>query len=281
MPRAGYPAHHSLDDPFWKSLTNGKVALPSYNKEKFCEGFDLTVLDFYIVRRRLVTLLYRNNLYLRKQKEGNKVFLEVGFEYAVVQDRISKHVLLTSPYVHPWWRNKMIAEFVTRTAECMRTLQEPIDVKINGGSNPQPAIWPHHRSITSLWTWGDEVKKIKYDNMSYIQASHFEIVVDTVLLVQKHLENIPFPEIVDGGDPRKALSLEDAEFNLLYSITWDRYELRDTDGLVFAYRNPIWGGEFLQIDDDASLRVALKALHVKGKNSVVTFVSRCLDLDLA
>lgn len=71
--RAGYLEHTKRSDVFWKSTVVGKeeeeVCRPVYSQEKFCKGFNITALDFYVLRYRLCSLLYRKCLWLKKQKE--------------------------------------------------------------------------------------------------------------------------------------------------------------------------------------------------------------------
>jgi len=51
-PRAGYPLRLRDDWKFWKSSDDGKeVKAPAYSEEKFCEGFNLTALDYYTLCR--------------------------------------------------------------------------------------------------------------------------------------------------------------------------------------------------------------------------------------
>jgi len=94
--------------------------------------------------------------------------------------------------------------------------------------------------------------------------------------VQRHSENIRFPDIVDGGDSRKELALDDADHDRLFLITYDRYKIaavEDVRKYISAYRNPYWGGEFRKINSDQSLHIALHTLRARGKNSIVPFVS--------
>jgi hypothetical protein len=70
-------------------------------KRGFSRDLTFTVLDFYIVRYRLCVLLYRNGLWLEKQKENKQVKSEDEFENAEVEDKISKHTLLSEVHVHP------------------------------------------------------------------------------------------------------------------------------------------------------------------------------------
>ncbi|KAH4041143.1 hypothetical protein HBI09_018580 [Parastagonospora nodorum] len=119
--RAGYPKHPRKDYKFWKSTKEDiPVQAPSYSEWKFCKGFNITAMDFYIIRRRLMSLLYRNQLYNKRRKVDRQIDFEVDFEYAEVKEKISKHHLLQSRQAHAYWKGKMIAEFITKTAALIR-----------------------------------------------------------------------------------------------------------------------------------------------------------------
>jgi hypothetical protein len=128
VPRVGYPKHTRRDDTFGKvsPKEKRKSAFWYTIKEKFCEGFDLTAPVFYIVRYRLCVLLYRNGLWLKKQKEGKQAKPNVEFDYAEVEEKIGQHILLSGRHVHPYWKGKMIPEFVSRTAEWLRSKKQPL-----------------------------------------------------------------------------------------------------------------------------------------------------------
>lgn len=170
----------------------------------------------------------------------------------------------------------MVAEFVVRTAEWMRGIQIIFEAEFIGQSDSKSCIVPCYTLVTPSRTWGEEVTKLEYDKLPYTTLSNFNIIVDSVLSVQRHPEHIRFPDIVDGGDSGKELALDDADYDRLCSIIYNRYDMtaaEDARNYIFAYRNPYWGGDFRPINNDQSLCIALQTLRVRGKNSVVLFVS--------
>jgi hypothetical protein len=272
VPRVGYKEHLRRDDDFWKSCEPGQeqVRLPTYSKEKFCEGFDLTALDFYIVRYRLCVLLYRDGLWLKKQKENKQAKPEVEFHYTEVEDKIAKHVLLSGRHVHPYWRNKMISEFVSKTAEWMRS--KKMALVNSDGENVSYSLVPNLTLISPAWTWGPTVKKLRYDSKKYERSDRLGVYIRASGSLGDYSENIRLPEIVDKGHLRETITIKDCEYNLLANIVMRKFKVNITNkDYALTYYNPYWGNELLSICDDDSLHVAIETLQVKGVG-IVTFI---------
>jgi len=281
-PRAGYPFHKRNDHEFWKSAKGGKVQLPTYNQELFCEGFDITALDFYIVRHRLIGLLYRDGLYEKKRKKANQSIPEAEYEYAVVEEKISQHILLSGKHVHPYWKRKMISEFITKTAEWMSRAK--LTYKVDG-EPVAVGIFPSHTPVNSKWTWGPDVRAKKYQNKDYPTLSSWSILVKADNSVKEHAESFRFASLLpldEDGNITAETKIHDAEYDKLWALVkkkWSFGEDENEEDFGLVYRNPYWGNELIRIIDDQSLHVALETLRTRGTRSVTFTVSSCVFED--
>ena len=276
--RAGYPAHLRQDDDFFKSLKNGKVSLPNYSQEKFCEGFNITALDFYIVRYRLCTLLYRNRLWLKKQKEGKQAVPDVEYDYALIEDKIGKHCLLSNERVHPYWKNKMIAEFVSKTADWMRSKKIDATTTNSAGEEvPTHILEPNQILVNPAWTWGEGVKSLNYEKIKHTSLDNLTIFLRPQGSSPDAQEAVRASQIIPGN--LKKFSINDCSFSILAAIItghWTKINDLKQGRYVLAYYNPYWGNELLRIHDDQTLQVAIETLRIRGVHSI-SFVVRLLS----
>ena len=266
--RAGYPLHGRYDYKFWKSSEDGmKVNPPTYSSERFCEGYNISALDFYIVRRRLMQLLYRNDLYLRKRKGKNGP--EADFDYAEVEEKIKQHALLQYRNAHPYWKNKMIPEFVTKTAEVMREKKTAVL-----GANGEPVadqfeLVPNHILFSPSWTWGGDLAQ-QYQRIAHIAINDMTMSIKSFESETKAIKMIRVARILA---PKKKtgsgkLELDNADFALCWAEVmkkWRAIPKNSQQDYALAYLNPYWGNELLLITDTKSLVIALKTLRVRGK----------------
>jgi hypothetical protein len=245
---------------------------PQYSEELFCEGFNLTALDFYIVRRRLMSLLYRDSLYLKKRKGGK--FLDAEYEYREVEEKISKHSLLSSLKVGALWKGKMIADFITKTAEFMRA-KFPVTVHADEDVVPgQPMFKLSHILIEPRWNWGPAVMALEYDRQEHTPLSRLNIVIRSYP---------PDPEDQGATIRVSSILLASTGKSPIDSASYDKFRVASLriftkatgrEALYLAaYQNPYWGNEIILVDDDKSLRIAIKTLRVRGKATLPFWVS--------
>ncbi|KAI4707581.1 hypothetical protein J4E89_007686 [Alternaria sp. Ai002NY15] len=270
VPRVGYPQHGRKDYKFWKSWGDTQITqAPRYSEELFCEGFNLTALEFYIVRMRLMSLLHRDSLYLSKRKVENKVDLDIEYEYREVEDKIAKHSLLCSPAVGALWKGKMIAEFISKTADFMRTKATALT---DADGAPIPGEYefrPNHIRLRPTWKWGPKVMTLKHANKDHTPISKLHIMIRTYPLEKNDDGSVIRVETIlnrSGGRPK----LEDADYATFRKKTLQifTYAKGKEHRFSAAYMNPYMGNDMLLIEDDESLRVALSIMRVRGRTTM-------------
>jgi hypothetical protein len=270
--RAGWSAHTTPDDDFWFLDKNGEIAKPTYNQGKFCEGFNLTALDFYILNRRLMALLWRDDLWLMNWQSD----IKAKFKLAEVKKKVLKHPLFKKnplkAAIHPFWKDHMLREWMNRTSEWMRENSSFISENAGGRlEKPEMQRWePKYMTITTTWNWGPAVLALQYGKQSMVPLSKLSVIVRDQLndWAAKPINMVDFVPV-----NVKSFRITDLSFDLLWARIKKELDIDDDDSSsILSYAHPYWGNEVLRIQDDRTLHVAVNALRVRGCNSITFLV---------
>jgi len=271
VPRAGYDRHRRNDFDFWLNITSkGELHKVKFSINSFCEGFDITATQFYIVRYELMRVLFKDDLYkkLRKDKKKSKLSA-VDAHYIHVEERISNHTLLDSPRVHGYWRRAIIKEFVISTAHQMRSKATPITNPDDSTSETTMFI-PNRSNFASHPKFGPAAKRLPIADEDYpdLETISIELYSLTGYEEDPHLIRLEKIIPVDQKDPDSELSLDRADFSLLIEEVYRKNSHVTGDErrrYGVAYQNMYYGNAILLVEDDVTLRIALKALRIRGR----------------
>ena len=273
VPRAGYRRHSHTDLDFWFSRDdNGNMGSVSFSEHLFCEGYDITAIQFYVVRFELMRMLFKNDLYKLLRKMNNKTVPETYAHYDQVEQRISEHPLLNNPRVHAYWKRPMIKEFVSRTASLMRKKMTPV-LDSHESTVIEEIFLPNRVSLKTNWKWGPAVKSELRKKQPYAKLESVSIEIRLLPDQGEPPSLIPLRDIIPHDESKPELSLDKADYKLLVKEIAKLDTTTDEDKYCIAYQNMFVGNALLLIEDDHTLYIALDTLRVRPKKLLPLFVS--------
>ncbi|KAL1597149.1 hypothetical protein SLS60_008731 [Paraconiothyrium brasiliense] len=246
--------HSETDASFYLPTQTGTPENPKFSKELFCRGLDLTAMEFLILRRRAISILYKNELYTKNFKKDKLS----KFELDRARRTFQQHSFFNNqPYkVHPKWMDIMVERLLWDTAHWMRHMKE---------MHQEDGLIPGRVYYKDTWQWGKEAQKLK-PTTSKTPLQFLSVEVKTPGLDNAKIFAI---RLFTPKSKRDNLQLE----HISYQIFWRKIRAHFTIAensrrYTIAYINAYWGAESIRIYDDVTLRVAIATLHKKGEDTI-------------
>jgi hypothetical protein len=252
--RAGYP----VPDQFFYEGRTSEAELRQavhYTQEMFVCGFDLTCGEFYRFREDLFPVIIEKKLHQRNLAQP-----DVKWDLYEVYEEALQHRLLKKKNAPPYWRRKMIQNFVRETATWLVHNSD----KINEVEN----------SILGLprdanWAFGPERKSKPFDG--YYQYQHMIIQIrdsDSPMPLSINVRDIRHPEDRNSTITWMDIDIQRLSFAELAKQIGRLKGLLGSSGRdytpkthIINYRHPVEQNFTIMISDDESLQSALTTLR--------------------
>jgi hypothetical protein len=142
--------NRTLGIKFYRNEDNfGEVQRPTFTKEMFVLGCQITVSQYHVVNRKLIWMLYSHNLHKAPLLSQN-----TKWELAEITRQLREHFVFPKEFlsaVPPYWVDHMFEAWILETIKWMKSYTK-------SGSY---AIIPGRKHVESHWKWGPEAKKLK------------------------------------------------------------------------------------------------------------------------
>jgi hypothetical protein len=148
----------------------------------------------------------------RRTEDMKKDVAEVEYEHATVEEKMAKYVLLSSHAAHLYLKQRMIPEFVNKTAEWTIKQRKTIDYDTTDDNEevmqPHTETFPSHNMMRSACFWGLGVDKLKYGSKKHIDFEHLSIMIRAARVDPQQGREIDFGLIVESDIARISLRYE-------------------------------------------------------------------------